>query len=694
MKRYFTAIVFSVFSIYTFAQEKIDRKKVVDRHTILITQNNPKKPMQVGNGEFAFNVDITGLQTFDAHNTMSHWSWHSMPKSKDMKVEDFKGKSILINGRYVNLDIDNEEQKDLSNWLTANPHPANLGRIGLDLRFRNGHPASLSDIKNTTQKLDLWTGIITSSFTFDNEQVIIKTACHPTQDAIGIEINSVLIEKRQLSILVDFPYADDRYGSDFVGDYANDDKHKTKVKNSSNCLALLREMDDLKYSLLIKSTKQIKLKNNDNVKDPHKFFIVPDENNSVYSFHFRKDSGTEPTQDDIFKSSMKGWAQYWNSGAAIDFSGSTDERAMELERRVVLSQYLMKVNNTGTLPSPESGLLKNNWYGKFHFEMIWWHEAHFAFWNRYNEAEKLLQVYQKFLPTSMERAKKQGYKGSRWPKATGNIDREWPNMLHPLLIWQQPHPIYFAELDYRNHSTQQTLEKWKDVVFATADFMASYPILDPGSGRYNLEPPIFTASENTNGDSTKNPTFELSYWRYGLKTAIEWRKRMKLPDQPIWNDVLKNLAPLPIQDSLYVTYEGIKNMWTSYNYEHPCLVATYGMLPGVGVDTATLHRTFNKVIKTWDFDRTWGWDYPLLAMTAARLHMPEIAIDMLLHPSEQNSYDTLGYNSWVYLPGNGGLLSAVAMMAGGWDGELDSHAPGFPKNGKWKIKVEGFKKMP
>jgi len=34
------------------------------------------------------------------------------------------------------------------------------------------------------------------------------------------------------------------------------------------------------------------------------------------------------------------------------------------------------------------------------------------------------------------------------------------------------------------------------------------------------------------------------------------------------------------------------------------------------------------------------------------------------------------------------------MMAGGWDGGPDSYAPGFPKNGKWNVKVEGFSKMP
>ncbi len=319
---------------------------------------------------------------------------------------------------------------------------------------------------------------------------------------------------------------------------------------------------------------------------------------------------------------------------------------------------------------------------------------HFAMWNRWQELDEMVSVYRKFLPTSIERAKALGYKGARWPKATGNIDRDWPFIIHAFLIWQQPHPIYFAELDYRLHPTRQTLDKWKDVVFATADFMASFPVNDSASGYYNFNPPLFVASENTNADSTKNPAFELSYWKFGLRTAIEWQKRLQLPVPSGWGTVLSKLAPLPVQDNLYVTHEGISYMWTKYNYEHPVLVATYGMLPGDGVDTTIMRNTYDQVLKTWKFDHTWGWDYPLLAMTAARLNKPETAIDMLLYESKHNTYDTLGYNSWVYFPGNGGLLTAIAMMAGGWEGGPGIYALGFPKNGQWNVKVEGFPKLP
>ena len=49
--------------------------------------------------------------------------------------------------------------------------------------------------------------------------------------------------------------------------------------------------------------------------------------------------GAEAARADVAAS----WAAYWNDGGVVDFSGSADPRARELERRVVLSQYLLSL---------------------------------------------------------------------------------------------------------------------------------------------------------------------------------------------------------------------------------------------------------------------------------------------------------------------------------------------------------------
>jgi hypothetical protein len=85
-------------------------------------------------------------------------------------------------------------------------------------------------------------------------------------------------------------------------------------------------------------------------------------------------------------------------------------------------------------------------------------------------------------------------------------------------------------------------------------------------------------------------------------------------------------------------------------------------------------------------------------MTATRLSKPEMAIDVLLMETQKNTYLVNGHNYQdkrlrLYLPGNGGLLTAIAMMAAGWDGCTELN-PGFPKNGKWNVQWEGFHPLP
>ncbi len=131
--------------------------------------------------------------------------------------------------------------------------------------------------------------------------------------------------------------------------------------------------------------------------------------------------------------------------------------------------------------------------------------------------------------------------------------------------------------------------------------------------------------------------------------------------------------------------------------EHPSLIGTFGWLPGDGVDVKVMNATFKKVVNCWQMDRVWGWDFPMMAMTAARLGDPEKAIDMLLHPSQRFHFTPTGLSSggpFPYFPSNGGLLYAAAMMAAGWDGAPSGNAPGFPDNGQWTIRWEGLKQAP
>ena len=115
---------------------------------------------------------------------------------------------------------------------------------------------------------------------------------------------------------------------------------------------------------------------------------------------------------------------------------------------------------------------------------------------------------------------------------------------------------------------------------------------------------------------------------------------------------------------------------------HPAVLLALGMLPGLhyGIEAGIMNRTLDEVLKTWDFPNAWGWDFGLMAMTAARLGRTD-AVDILMTNTTKNEYLKCGCNAPLtcYLPGNGALLAAVSMI---------SNLNRFPEN--WSVAVEGF----
>ena len=689
----------SVFLPLSVMGEPIDREAVVKRHRVCTTGTLLKSPAQVGNGKFAFGMDITGLQTFVPFNTLSDWSWHSFPLPEGMRAEDYRPVAVKTHGKKIAYELRNPDQPELSEWLTKNPHRYNLGRIGFRLLREDGTEAREIDLGNARQEIDLWTGVVYSRFELNRKEVKVRTVCHPDKDMIGVSIESELLNDGNMSIYLDFPYPDGRYFKHYIGRYDTISGHtSTFEKLAPNSVRIARTMDDTHYYATLDWTGPATFSRES--EKAHTFLLQP-RHTSTFSFTccFSPEPVADVTEPvaSIERKSAVSWEKYWRSGAAVDLSGSKDPRWLELERRIVLSQYLMRANESGLFPPQESGLVNNGWFGRFHFEMIWWHGVHYGLWNRMECFDNYLNVYKDFMPEALERAKSEGRSGARWPKCTGNFNREWPGSAHAYLIWHEPHPIYFAEMQYRQKPAPETLEKWKDVVLNTADYMADYLFYDKKTKQYVLGPPVVVVSENTDPLQTINPIFELGYFRYGLRTALEWADRLGLSEKRTkkWKEVLSKMAPLPVADGVYTTYEGIPDMWTKYTYEHPALTGVYGMLPGDGVDQPTFKRTLEKVSKEWQFNRIWGWDFPMLAMAAARTGQPALAIDMLMHPSAGFQFDEHGLATggpFPYFPSNGALLTAVAMMCGGWDGS-EGEAPGFPKDGSWTVRYEGFVPM-
>ncbi|HAO80488.1 MAG TPA: hypothetical protein DCQ92_16265, partial [Verrucomicrobia subdivision 3 bacterium] len=251
------------------------------------------------------------------------------------------------------------------------------------------------------------------------------------------------------------------------------------------------------------------------------------------------------------------------------------------------------------------------------------------------------------------------------------------------------------------HHDQATLEKYRDIIFQTANFMASYATWDEQTKRYVLGPVLQCAQEIFPKDKTFNPTFELTYWRWGLETAQNWRQRLGQSRVEKWDAVLRGLAKPPVADGKYLFTETTPDSYTNpkWNADHPSVVGALSFVPGPEINFATMQNTFDWVWKNWNWPHTWGWDYPMLAMTAARLGEPERAIDALLLDTPKNHYGLNGHvyqrpGLTIYLPANGGLLYAAALMAAGWDGAPKKNAPGFPDNGQWSVRWENLSIAP
>ena len=676
---------------------KIDRNALVARNNPHVSAIDTMASLTVGNGGFAFTVDVTGLQTFPEIytygvplGTMSDWGWHSFPNPEGYKFEetlkeyDFgRGKQELYSVQFK----EDGRNKDAANYFRINPHRLHLGAIGFD----DISTESLSDIDQT---LDMWNGVINSRFSSDGKKVEVKTSVDPEIDMIA----AVIKDESRHAITLRLPYPTGRH-SDDACNWEADSLHTTEIVISEPGKAVVEHtLDSTSYFITLTwdgNTEAEKI-------SPHTVRITPDADKWSLTAQFSEDMAfsSEKSAEKVIADASEYWQKFWNEGGVVNFSNCTDPRAKELERRVVLSQYLLATNCAGATPPQETGLTYNSWFGKFHLEMIWWHQAQFALYGHEDLLGRTLPWYEKAYANAKTIAERQGFEGVRWMKMTDPSSIEAPSGVGSFLIWQQPHLIYLAELLYRAHPDTTIVNKYYPLIEETAQFMASFADRDEENGRYILKG-IIPAQETLRASETVNPPFELSYWHFGLNTAQKWRERMGLERNSEWNKITSELSHLASKDSLYLaaetapqTYEDIR-----FTSDHMAVLGALGILPSSPLaDPKIMNNTLDWVYKNWNWDKTWGWDYPTTAMCAVRIGEPEKAINALLMDKRTNTYLPNGHNYQdsrlrCYLPGNGGLLTAVALMTAGWDG-CEMENPGFPKDGTWEVRWEGIKPLP
>ena len=683
------------------ANEPIDRTELLSRNNPQITSFDTLASLTVGNGEFAVTVDATGLQTFPEMysngvplGTQAQWGWNSFKNPKKFRHEETLREYDFGRGRRELYSVQFDEkgrQQDAADWFRASPHRLHLGVIGLELDEATGTEA-FTDIQQT---LELERGVIRSSYKLNGSPVEVAVSVHPKVDMFSAQINSTL----KPAIKLRFPYPTGLHTDDAC-DWNSNDKHTTEIVSQTSSSAVLkRTLDDAVYFLTVEWEGSASIAK----KEANYFVLTPEDEQFAVKCAFTPElpKRTLPTAEQTVAESEKYWHGFWYNGAVVDFSQCTDPRASELERRVVLSQYLLAVQSSGTTPPQETGLTYNSWFGKFHLEMIWWHQVQFALWNRPEMLSRTLDWYEKAEPIAREIAERQGFKGIRWMKMTDPSGIEAPSKVGSFLIWQQPHYIYMAELIYRANPSDEIVKKYNRLIQETAEFMFDFATYEQLEGRYVLKG-IIPAQETLRASETVNPPFELSYWHLGMELAQKWRERSGEKRNPKWDEMIDKLSPLAYNDDgLYLAAETATDTYIDIRFtsDHPAVLGALGILPkNKLIREDYMRNTLNWIWDNWNWGKTWGWDYPMTAMNAARLGDTEKAVGALLMNKRTNTYLPNGHNYQddrlrVYLPGNGGLLIAVAMMCAGWDG-CDEINPGFPKDGTWNVRWEGLQKMP
>src|SRR5262245_37505661 len=234
----------------------IDRAALVRRHDPVSRQVDPLSPLSVGNGEFAFTADVTGLQTFPEFYeqatplcTMSQWGWHRAPLPAGLDPKALRLVQFYTHGRQVGYAVSAEGQNELYNWWRENPHRLHLGRVALRLTKSDDGEARIADITDIEQRLDLWAGVLTSRFKFEGKPVTVRTAVHPAFDLLAVSIESPLIAEGRLAARFAFPYGSP---SMQAADWKQPEEHKTElVEQRANRAELRRKLDADQYGAAI-----------------------------------------------------------------------------------------------------------------------------------------------------------------------------------------------------------------------------------------------------------------------------------------------------------------------------------------------------------------------------------------------------------------------------------------------------------
>lgn len=588
------------------------KKSDIIKYNLKFNHIDSKNPVTIGNGDFAITLDQTGTQSlYEIYkdiplSTMSNKNWFYKDK-KDIKPSYVDGKAYML----FNLDND-------PNYQINRQYPFKYSFMQI-LLYDNDKLIDINNIKDVKQELDLYKGIVTSSFNYKEKINKTISFIYQDHDEFNFKLQS---DNLNLALKFNYPsYTKNGYRLDILPNVLVKEDRITLLYDDKNSL-----------SFKLKSSSKYQIVENT---------LIFDDNNVSFSLAL----------DEIKEGKLLD--EFWkcDNGIIIDNE--------ELVKKMVLSKYLLHVNSTGIYPPQESGLTYNCWNSKFHLEM---HLIH-SLWNIYNnhvgDLVKSFDYYLSIMPSSLKRASLNGYKGLRFPKMTGPDGEDSPSNIGPLLIWQAPHILFMLQEIYYLYNKENIIKKYEPLISGTIDFMISFLTLK--DSKYQMLDPLLEACESIPLDRCQNPSFELEYWRYTLERQPKIDTVLYGHQRYDYLDITSKIITPKEDDGIYLKTYGVIDKYDLYK-DHPTEGFLMSFFKSKIVDKEKIVKTIDYILKNMDLSSYWGWDFPFLGLSLLNCGEIEKSIEVTQLNTINNQYLYNGYNTSprddlkAYLPGNGAFL--------------------------------------
>ena len=479
-------------------------------------------------------------------------------------------------------------------------------------RSRAGERRAPEDLTDVEQRLDLWNGSLRSRFRLEGELVEVETLCHPRLDLVAVRVVSPLLRLGRVAVRVRFPYGSP---DTTAADWTKPEAHETRLVNAAP--SQRRVSIDGSTATATTSLWPGDQQADSCDRRSHELVLEPAGRGRV------RGGGRVLTPSD--HAATAGLRRHAPRGARalerllVERRGDRPLREPRpaLARARAPDRPLAVPHRDpvrGALPAPGDAASPST---AGTGSSTWRCTGGTRRTSRCGAAcpcsSAASATTRAILPKARATARRQGYAGARWPKMTDPSGTESPSSVGPFLVWQQPHPIYYAELVYRERPS--TAPRSRGTGTWCSRQRSSWPRSRPGTGNAVR---ARAAPAGRAGDLPEGRDAQ-----HGVRARL---LALGTRDGPALAGAAGTRPRAALAEGARRSRAaaGARRPATSSPRPRPRATTTRagraitlrsparsGCCPGEGVDREAMRRSLDWIWAHWSWPDTWGWDYPL-----------------------------------------------------------------------------------